>query len=165
MSRGRPPSWNPLGDLDPGTWTEVAEFGTKGRFGIPIAARRRLSWFERGVTSGFLATLEAGGMAELKPWAEFGEDTLDAVRDIVGRAIPAQRSEIALAAMDRYMFVNIEENGRLVVPANLIAHVDPAGFGKARVVVMQDSLWLWSESAWQAARSSRLELLVNPPSS
>jgi DNA-binding transcriptional regulator/RsmH inhibitor MraZ len=158
MKTGRPPSWNPVASLDPGVWTEVVEFASKGRIGIPVAARRRLSWFDGAAADGLLATLESDGAARLRPWRVNGEAMLRGIREAMA-ASPELRSEIALAGMDRFMHVSVEEPGRIVAPANLIAHLGSASPGFARVVVVGSELSLWSEAAWQAKRSERLALL------
>lgn len=72
MSRGRPPKWNPSSSLGADVWTEVAEFGSKGRSGIALTARRQLPWFDGAVERGLLATLEPEGSAQLEPWSSAG---------------------------------------------------------------------------------------------
>ncbi len=159
MTTGRPPGWNPFASLDPGVWTEVVEFGSKGRFGIPAAARRRLTWLAGAAAQGLLATLEDGGVARLEPWSVAGDATVKAVAAAIDAA-PARRSEIALAATDRFMHVSVEENGRIVVPSNLVVHLDPHVTGRARVVVRDDRMWLWSQVGWEEARTARLSVLL-----
>lgn len=147
--------------LDETVWTEVVELASKGRFGIPLAARKRIEWWGGDLADGLFATLELGGVALLEPWAPRGVDTLKQVREALRNADPVRRSELSLAAMDRYMRVACEDNGRLVLPSNLLAHIDPTGLGKARVIVMDGILRLRSEVHWQADRNLRLGLLVD----
>jgi len=160
MVQGRPPSWNPFSELDPGVWTETVQFGSKGRLIIPVAARRRLPWFAGAVAQGLLATLEPERFARLDPWSDYGERVMKQVGERLELAPAHRRSEIALAAMDRYMHVGLEDNGRLAAPANLISHIDPHAFGAARVVVRDGTLWLWAEERWQSERSGRLRALL-----
>lgn len=160
MTQGRPPSWNPFAELAPGIWTEAVEFGSKGQFIIPVAARRRLPWLSGAVAEGLLATLEPGRFAQLEPWSETGQRVVRQVEERLELATGNSRSEIALAAMDRYMRIGLEATGRLAVPANLLSHIDPRASGTARVVVRDGTLWLWAEERWQAQRSSRLQALV-----
>jgi DNA-binding transcriptional regulator/RsmH inhibitor MraZ len=160
MTQGRPPTWNPFAELAPGVWTEAVQFGSKGRFIIPVAARRRLLWLSDAVAEGLLATLEPGRIARLEPWLETGAKVIRQVEERLELAVGPRRSEIALAAMDRYMRIGLEETGRLAVPQNLLSHIDPRASGTARVVVRDDTLWLWAEDRWQAQASSRLRTLV-----
>lgn len=160
MTQGRPPIWNPFAELAPGVWTEAVEFRSKGRFIIPIAARRRLPWLSSAVAQGLLATLEPGRFARLDPWSEMGARVIRQVEERLEMAVGHKRSEIALAAMDRYMRIGLEETGRLAVPQNLLSHIDPRASGTARVVVRDNTLWLWAEDRWQAHTSSRLRTLL-----
>lgn len=160
MSQGRPPAWNPFADLVAGVWSEVADFGSKGRFGVPAAARRQLRWWGSVVPDGLLATLEPGGVARLQPWSGMGEAVLGQIRKALEAAAPDKRAELGLAAMDRFMRVSCEDNGRLVLPANLIAHLDPTRTDRARVVVKDGELWLWQEELWQSTRPDRIMLLA-----
>jgi DNA-binding transcriptional regulator/RsmH inhibitor MraZ len=161
MNQGRPPAWNPFADLVSGVWSEVADFGSKGRFGVPAAARRQLHWWGSVMPNGLIATLEPGGIARLEPWAGVGEAVLAQVRKALQSANPAARAELALAAMDRFMRIACEENGRLVMPSNLASHVDPTRTGRARVVVRDGELWVWQEDMWQSTRPERITLLAN----
>jgi DNA-binding transcriptional regulator/RsmH inhibitor MraZ len=136
------------------------QFGSKGRFIIPVAARRRLPWLPNAVAEGLLATLEPGRFARLDPWSEIGAQVVRQVEERLELTVGPRRSEIALAAMDRYMRIGLEETGRLAVPQNLISHIDPRASGTARVVVRDGTLWLWAEERWQAQTSSRLRTLV-----
>lgn len=158
MNRGRPPNWNPFSSLGADVWTEVAEFGSKGRIGIALAARRRLPWFDEAVGNGLLATLEPDGYAQLEPWSSAGGELVAEIKEKISIAYHL-RGEIVLAAMDRYMFISVEGNGRLVAPGNLVAHIDPDNSGRARFVVRDSKLWIWSEKQWQSRRAERLSVL------
>lgn len=81
MSQGRPPNWNPFSSLGADVWTEVAEFGSKGRIGIALAARRRLPWFDEAVENGLLATLEPDGYAQLAPWSSAGGELVAEIKE------------------------------------------------------------------------------------
>jgi len=159
MTRGRPPVWNPIASLDATVWTEAVEVASKGRLGIPVAARRCLGWWDDHVEDGLLASLEQGGLASLVPWAPAGIEMMGRVGNLIRGTSAAERGELVLAAMDRFMRVGCEANGRLVLPANLMAHIDPLGTGKARVIVLHGQLQLCAEHEWQAAREARLALL------
>lgn len=150
-----------MSGLDETVWTEVVELASKGRFGIPLAARKRIEWWGADLADGLFASLELDGVALLEPWAPKGVETLKQVSEALRKADPIRRSALSLAAMDRYMRVACEDNGRLVLPGNLLAHVDPTGLGKARVIVMDGVLRLRSELQWQAERNLRLGLLAD----
>lgn len=145
-----------MSGLDESVWTEVATFVSKGRIGLPLAARKRISWWPVDLSDGLLAILEPGSTAWIEPWAIRGEELLRRAEQMIRTAQPATKSSLVLAAMDRYMRVSCEINGRLVFPANLIAHIDPADSGKARVIVADGSLKICSEQEWQAGRSQRI---------
>jgi len=48
---------------------------------------------------------------------------------------------------------------KILLPANLISHIDPTASGRVRVIVADGSLKLCSEQEWQAGRSQRLVAL------
>ena len=125
---------------------------------MPAAVRRRLTWFEKATAQGLLATLEPDGKAKLDAWADHGNEIVQIVRETIDAA-SSGKSDMALAALDRYLHISVEDNGRLVAPSNMVSHLDPTGTGKARVVVRDDELWLWSEIRWEAERKDRLALL------
>ena len=159
MTYGRPPSWNPFAELEPSAWTEVVQLGTKGRLSIPAAARRRVGWLSHAAEEGLLATLEVDGSASLEPWKGGGTGALGRVTALLEATGPGERGWLALAAKDRYMHVSLEDNGRLAIPANLVAHLDPGGSGLVRVVVYDGYLKLWSEECWRAGRADRSGIL------
>ena len=148
-----------MAGLDETVWTEVATFVSKGRIGLPLAARKRIGWWTDDLSDGLLATLEPGSSAQIEPWAARGEELLRRAEQVIRTAQPQAKSSLVLAAMDRYMRVSCETNGRLVLPANLLSHIDPAGSGKARVIVADGSLKICSEQEWQAGRAHRLVTL------
>lgn len=145
-----------MAGLDESVWTEVVTFVSKGRIGLPLAARKRIDWWAVDISDGLLAILEPGSVAWIEPWANKGEELLRRTEQMIRTAQPETKSSLVLAAMDRYMRVSCETNGRLVFPANLIAHIDPTSSGKARVIVADGSLKICSEEEWQAGRSQRL---------
>lgn len=145
-----------MSGLDESVWTEVATFVSKGRIGLPLAARKRISWWSGDLSDGLLAILEPGSAAWIEPWANKGEEILRRTEQMIRSAQPETKSSLVLAAMDRYMRVSCETNGRLLLPTNLIAHIDPADSGKARVIVAEGALKICSEQEWQAGRSQRL---------
>lgn len=160
MRTGRPPSWNPFSELDPGAWTEVVALSSKDRVTLPAAVRGRLPWFEAAAAEGLLAMLEPQGRAELTGWSANGPRALDDVAQRIEAADQALRGELAVAAMDRYMRLAIERPGRVAVNPNLAAHLDPDGGGVVRVVVRSARLWLWSEAQWRARRMDCIALLA-----
>jgi DNA-binding transcriptional regulator/RsmH inhibitor MraZ len=157
--RGRPPSWNPFAQLDAASWVEVAQVDDKGRLSLPAAARRRLAWIKSGESAALLADLGPAGYAELSLWAPHGVVRLTEITALADRAAPAERSQLILAAMDRFLQVSLEQGSRVHLPANLRAHLDPCGQGPIRVIVRDDRLWLWSERGWQESRGDRLRAI------
>lgn len=160
MSKGRPPNWNVFGSLDAGTWTEVIGITSKERLSLPVAIRKRLSWLEAAAVDGLLAILDPRGSAELIAWNDLGEKTVARVAKRWTAAAGEDRSQLALAAMDRYLRISVEPPGRVGLPSNLAAHVDPDQRVAVRVVVSNERLWLWSEAAWQASRADRIAILA-----
>lgn len=154
--RGRPPSWNPFAQLHTASWVEAARIDDKGRVSLPAAARRRLGWIKQGESALLLADLGPGGYAELSLWVPHGAARLDDIAALAGRVSLAERSQLILAAMDRFLRVSLEQGCRVHLPANLRAHLDPEEKGAIRVIVRDDRLWLWSECGWQANRDERL---------
>lgn len=126
---------------------------------MPAAVRRRLTWFEEATAQGLLATLEPDGKAKLDAWADHGNEIVQVVRETIDAA-PSGKSDMALAALDRYLHISVEDNGRLVAPSNMVSHLDPTGIGRARIIVRDDELWLWSEIRWEAERKDRLAMLL-----
>lgn len=162
MTRGRPPRWNPFADVMPGIWTEALQVTSKDRVSLPAAVRKRLEWLAESTAEGLLATLDIQQKAELSPWSPYGKRAIADVAQRLEMLAPRERDETALAAMDRYMRLAFEPPGRVLLPSNLIAHIDPQGSGSVRVVVMHSRLWLWSEEQWQTERADRIRLLRSP---
>lgn len=160
MTKGRPPSWNVFGSLDPGAWTEVIGITSKDRLSLPVAVRKRLPWLDAAIPDGLLAVLDPQGSAELIAWSDHGEKAVAQVANQWAVAASADRGELALAAMDRFMRVSVEPPGRIGLPANLAAHIFSAERGSVRVVVRDGRLWLSSEIEWQLGRAKRLALLA-----
>lgn len=157
--RGRPPSWNPFSELHAAIWVEVARIDDKGRTSLPAAARKRISWIKQGESVSLLGDLGPGGYAELTPWATHGAAKLEVVGALAAQASPIARSQLVLAAMDRFLQLSLEQGCRVHLPANLRAHLDPAEKGLVRVIVRDDRLWLWSECGWQQSRADRLRAI------
>lgn len=159
MKSGRPPLWNPVASLSVATWTEVVAVTSKSRVQLPIAARSRLGWALSTDPLPLLATLEPQGNASLEPWEPSGDKALGEVEKMLAREPQDSRAELALLAMDRYLRVTLDPDGRMLLPANLAYHVGAIRQDAVRVIVVDGRLQLWSEVAWQEARSSRLQTL------
>jgi DNA-binding transcriptional regulator/RsmH inhibitor MraZ len=157
MKTGRPPTWNPVAAVELAAWTEVATLTSKTRLGFPIAVRQRLEWLSKPA-DGLLGVVDAEGSVELLPWTPYGEKQMAQVAMALGKAEPAARGALALAAMDRFVRLTLDPDGRTVLPANLVSHLE-ATDGSVRIVTRDLRLWLWSEAKWQAGRPARLALL------
>jgi DNA-binding transcriptional regulator/RsmH inhibitor MraZ len=70
------------------------------------------------------------------------------------------RAGLALVAMDRYLKLTLDPDGRLSLPVNLAHHLEAIVHDAVRLVVDGSRLLLWSERVWQNNRSSRLELVA-----
>lgn len=158
MKTGRPPTWNPISELRQGIWTDVVPLASKARLTFPAAVRQRLPWLTR-TGGGLLVTAEAGRRAEIQPWEKAGTEKLAEVRDMIDAAEESEKDEIALAAMDRYLRLSLDEAGRTILPACLASHLDAEFDRKVRIVVQSGRLWLWSERRWDAGRSRRIAVL------
>jgi len=164
MTRGRPPNWQVFSQLDGSVWTQPVIIASRQRLTLPAQVRARLAWLSQS-EDGLLATLGADGSVRLEDWESHGERTLRAAEEVYEGLPAARKGEFALAAMDRFMKVGLEPNGRLVLPDALMAQIDPAETGCVRVVVIDGLLWLWEEKAWLAQRSARIALLQDVISS
>lgn len=156
MSRGRPPLWNPYSDLAPGVWTEAVELTSKDRLSLPAPIRKRLPWLSNVGADGLLAVLDARGSAELIAWKEDGERLIAAHRERLTHVPDARRTQVALAMMDAFMRLSLEQPGRLGLPANLTSFLNMDETQRTRVVAFDNRVWLWSEQTWQARRVERL---------
>ena len=160
MKTGRPPNWNPVADLNSEVWTDVLTLASKARVTFSPAIRQRLPWLHRGAT-GLLAVSEPGRRAELLPWDPIGHQTITQVRAVIDAAEGAERDDLALAAMDRFLRLSLDETGRTTLPAPLASLLDTEIDQRVRVVVRGPRLWLWSERRWEAGRAARIALLAN----
>lgn len=132
---------------------------SKDRMSIPLAPRRRLAWLGNG-SLRVLAVLEANGSAEIMPWEGIGTDRIAHLERALNRLAEPDRSEVALAAMDRYLQLHLDEAGRTVLPTTLLSHLDAVGTSTVRLVVSNGRLWLWSEQRWRLAQLDRYLLLA-----
>lgn len=107
MSAGREPNWNPVSRVHPSVWTEVVGLSSKDRMSIPLMARRRLEWLSAGTTE-LLAILEADGSAEVVSWKGEGADRIAQIEAVLQGLTEPDRSEVALAAMDRYLSFGLQ---------------------------------------------------------
>ena len=162
MTRGRPPSWNFLADVDPQAWTDVVPVSSKERLNLPVSVRKRVPWIGAATVDGLVAVLEPSGGTELLAWSPSGERIRAVIADRLKDAPPNERGEMAIAAMDRYVRMSVEQPARIVLGAILTASLDPGGRGAVRVVVRSGRLWLWSEANWQSGRADRLGALGLP---
>lgn len=156
MKAGRPPSWNPVASLTASTWTEVVPLTSKSRLQLPAQARLRLSWSRATEPLALLARVEPNGHAQLLPWVPVGDAILRSLDQLLTEEDEASRGRLVLIAMDRYVRVTLEPDGRMSLPVNLEHHLDATLYGAVRVVVDTGKLFLWSEGVWQRNRSDRL---------
>lgn len=159
MKTGRPPNWNPVSALLPSAWTEVVGLSSKSRLQFPVAIRSRIAWLSH-VEDGLLAVLEPNGSAEIMCWKPHGESKLQAVQGLLQSTSELERGLVAIAAMDRFLKLTFDPDGRTVLPMNLACHLSAAGpAGVVRIVAADARLWMWSEPEWQSRRSERAALL------
>jgi DNA-binding transcriptional regulator/RsmH inhibitor MraZ len=154
MNAGREPNWNPVSRVHPSVWTEVVGLSSKDRMSIPLMARRRLEWLSAGITD-LLTILEADGSAEVVPWKGEGADRIAQIEAVLRGVTEPDRSEIALAAMDRYIRLRLDGTGRMVLPTTLLSHLEAIDPPALRVVVRDGRLWFWSERRWRAGQLER----------
>jgi DNA-binding transcriptional regulator/RsmH inhibitor MraZ len=120
--------------------------------------RSRFPWLSE-VAGGLLAVLETDGSAEIFPWQPHGEAELKRIRELLAAADVSARGALALAAMDKYVKLTLDPDGRTVLPSNLAFHLDAVGFGAVRIVAADERLWVWSERRWQDRRGERVASL------
>lgn len=106
---------------------------------------------------GVLARIEPGGHAELMPWAPVGDAIMRGLDNLLAEEAEEDRSWLALIAMDRYLRLTLDPDGRMSLPVNLAHHLDAIAHDAVRLVIDAGRLLLWSERVWQDDRSSRLE--------
>jgi DNA-binding transcriptional regulator/RsmH inhibitor MraZ len=165
MKTGRPPNWNPVSVLSPGSWMEVVGLSSKSRLQFPVAIRSRVAWLSH-VEDGLLAILEPNGSAEIMCWKPHGETKLQAVRSLLLSTSEFERGAVAIAAMDRFLKLTYDPDGRTVLPTNLACHLGAAGPGAlVRIVAIDARLWMWSETEWQSRRHERAAMLKHLHSS
>jgi DNA-binding transcriptional regulator/RsmH inhibitor MraZ len=154
MSAGREPDWNPVSRVHPSVWTEVVALSSKDRMSIPLMARRRLDWLSAETTE-LLAVLEANGSAEVVPWTGEGAERIAQIEAVLGALAEPERSEVALAAMDRYIRLRLDGTWRTVLPTTLLSHLEAMDPSVLRLVVRDGKLWFWSERRWRASQLER----------
>jgi DNA-binding transcriptional regulator/RsmH inhibitor MraZ len=154
MSAGREPTWNPVSRVHKSVWTEVIVLSSKDRMSIPLALRRRLDWLTTGAME-LLAILEANGSAEIVSWAGAGEDRLIRLETTLKRLAEPDRSEVALAAMDRYIRLHLDGTGRVVLPTTMLSHLEAIDAPTVRLVARDGKLWFWSEQRWRSGQVDR----------
>lgn len=159
MKSGRPPQWNPITALGRDVWTDVVPVATKDRIVFPAMIRSRLRWLGETSTS-LLAVIEPDHCAELMPWAPHGESMLAEVKGAIETADEADKDQLALAAMDRYLRLSVDQAGRTTLPGPLASFLSAHIIGTVRLVMRDHRLWLWSERSWDKARAERIQLLA-----
>jgi DNA-binding transcriptional regulator/RsmH inhibitor MraZ len=165
MKTGRPPNWNPVSALSPSAWTEAVSLSSKSRLQFPAAIRSRVTWLSQA-KDGLLAVLEPDGSAEIKCWSPHGEAELEAIRGLLQSVDELERGAVAIAAMDRFLKLTFDPDGRTVLPYNLACHLDATGSDAVvRIVTVDGRLWTWSEREWQSRRGARVALLNRSHSS
>jgi DNA-binding transcriptional regulator/RsmH inhibitor MraZ len=159
MKTGRPPNWNPVSALSPSAWTEVVSLSSKSRLQFPVAIRSRVAWLSHA-QDGLLAVLEPNGSAKILCWKPHGEAELETVRGLLESTNEFERGMVAIAAMDRFLKLTFDLDGRTVLPINLAYHLNAAGSDAVvRIVTVDGQLWIWSETEWQRRRGERTALL------
>jgi hypothetical protein len=107
-----------------------------------------------------LAVLEPNGSAEILGWKPHGEAELRAVRELLQATNEFERGMIAIAAMDRFLKLTFDPDGRTVLPMNLACHLNATGpDAVVRIVTVDGRLWMWSEIDWKSCRGERANLL------
>jgi DNA-binding transcriptional regulator/RsmH inhibitor MraZ len=145
--------------LFPSVWTEVVGLSSKSRLQFPIAIRSRVAWLSH-VEDGLLVVLEPDRSAELMSWKPHGEAKLQAVQKLLESTNEFERGLVAIAAMDRFLKLTFDPDGRTVLPMNLACHLGAVGADAVvRIVAVNARLWIWSETDWQSRRSERAALL------
>ncbi|WP_076442881.1 hypothetical protein [Bosea sp. TND4EK4] len=71
-----------------------------------------------------------------------------------------EKDQLALAAMDRFLRVSMEDVGRTVLPPTLASLLEAEASGCVRVVMRDGRLRLWSERRWEIERTRRIALLA-----
>lgn len=164
MKSGRPPQWNPVAALGRDVWTDVVPVATKDRIVFPAMIRSRLKWL--GETSAsLLAVIEPDHCAELLPWTPHGEAMLAEVRSAIETAEDADKDQLTLAAMDRYLRLSVDQAGRSTLPGPLASFLGAHVVGAVRLVMRDHRLWLWSERRWDTDRAERIQFLAGKVSS
>lgn len=158
MKTGRPTSWNPVATFAKGVWTDVVTLASKDRVVLPVNVRSQLKWFNAPSPS-VLAVVEPENVVELCGWDAAGREAMDAIQQMLSKASEAERGELAVAAMDRYLRLSFDAAGRAVLPTCLVAHLEAGKTGMIRVVLHDQRLWLWSERKWCDKRSARISAL------
>ena len=145
------------------TWTEVVALTSKSRLQLPASARTRLNWSRADSSLSLLARIEPGGHAELMPWEPVGDAIMRSLERLLAEKAGADREWLALIAMDRYLRLTLDSDGRMSLPVNLAHHLDAIAREAVRLVIDAGRLLLWSERVWQDDRSSRLEPVAEKP--
>jgi DNA-binding transcriptional regulator/RsmH inhibitor MraZ len=133
---------------------------SKNRLIIPAQVRHRVEWL--GGTSGVIAfaKLEEEGFATVWPWAPKGELVKQRVSKIPKLSEdPTDRALMALAIQSRYVRLSLEPSGRNVLPADLIAHIDPDIRDGAPLCIIgyADHFEFMSQNYWQERRRNELD--------
>ncbi|MER8953416.1 hypothetical protein NKH98_11890 [Mesorhizobium sp. M0833] len=124
---------------------------------FPVVIRSSLPWLES--PAGILATLGSDPTVELCAWEPAGSASMQRLHQALVEASEPERGEMAIAAMDRYLRLNIDGTGRAVIPSTLLSHLEVGEAAALRIVMRNGRLWLWSERYWQSQRSERIKLL------
>lgn len=160
MKSGRPPAWNPVAALATNLWTEVVSLSSKSRLLLPAAARTRLNWIQGGQPLSLLVRIEPGSYAELEPWELAGDAIMERLASVLDDAPTEDRERIAIVAMDRYLRLTLESDGRMSLPMNLCHHLDAVPLDVVRLLVTGGRLQLWSERVWQDQRGERIQSVL-----
>lgn len=149
MTAGRPPAWSPFHANSLCAWTEPVILATKDRVPLPAAVRNLL---HVSCPGRLVADLAQEGRASLRSERDFETEL-----ENLSRAVN-DNPQLALAALDRFQFVPVTAEARLVLSVGLRAHLDAIEHPVIRLVVADGQLTLWSELVWRSTRVARMEL-------
>lgn len=91
------------------------------------------------------------------PWEPVGDVIMRGLGALLAVEAEVDRARMALIAMDRYLRLSLDPDGRMSLPVNLAHHLDAISQHAVRLVIDDGRLLLWSERVWQNERSARLQ--------
>ncbi|MGZ3369215.1 MAG: hypothetical protein ACXU8X_09865 [Caulobacteraceae bacterium] len=107
-----------------------------------------------------MAVADPNGSVELIPWSGTGDQQVRAALQMLAMTSEPERSQLVLAAMERFARLTLDADGRSVLPTVLLAHLDALVEPVIRIVVRDNRLWLWRETEWRRGQAQRSEALL-----